>query len=139
MLSNRSAADLIEPDGKDHEPDAHVFGNDVGELRKDFANQWDRVCTSAKITDLNFHDLRREFASRLLESGVVPLHETSEWLGHADIQTTSIYLRTKRASLMQAVERLERVAGRAPVASKRSKSRAPSLQKERGGTSLTVN
>jgi len=57
------------PDGTEHGSPRTCFGNEVGEPRKDFQNQWGRVCTTAKIEGLHFHDLRREFASRLLESG----------------------------------------------------------------------
>jgi integrase len=125
------------PDGTEHGPDAYVFGNAVGEPRKQFPKtQWGRVCTAAKIEGLHFHDLRREFASRLLESGVVPLHEISAWLGHADIQTTSIYLRITSASLMQAVERLERVSATKP---KKAKPRRPPTPRPHGGASVTVN
>jgi integrase len=126
------------PDGEEHKPDAYVFGNEAGEPRKDFSSLWGRICESGKITDLHFHDLRREFASRLLESGVVPLHEISAWLGHADIQTTSIYLRTTQASLMQAVERLERTHEQMPPA-KKAKARRPPSSARSNSTSVTVN
>ena len=127
--------------GREHGPDAYVFGNEVGEPRKDFGNQWGRIRTTAKIEDLHFHDLRREFASRLLESGVVPLHEISAWLGHADIQTTSIYLRITSTSLMQAVERLERVSQpKPPKPTRKGKARRPpSTPRPHGGASVTVN
>jgi len=55
------------PNGREYKADAYVFGNEVGEPRKDFSNIWGRVCDLAKITDLHFHDLRREAASRWLE------------------------------------------------------------------------
>ena len=127
------------PNGTEHKPDAYVFGNEVGEPRNSFKGHWWRVCEAAGIEDLHFHDLRREFASRLLESGVVPLHEISEWLGHANIQTTSIYLRTKRASLMQAVERLERAAETPTSKPKRSKAHPRSTSRANGGASYTIN
>jgi len=46
-----------------------VFGNEVGERVGRVMTAWRAACRRAKITDLHFHDLRREFASRLLESG----------------------------------------------------------------------
>jgi integrase len=63
---------------------------------------WDNTCRRAKIKDLNIHDLRREFGSRLLESGA-GIHDVSYWLGHTNVATTSQYLKT-------TVERLQRVA-----------------------------
>ena len=46
-----------------------MFGNEVGERVGRVMTAWRAECRRAKITDLHFHDLRREFASRLLESG----------------------------------------------------------------------
>jgi integrase len=135
------------PDGKEHGPDAYVFGNSVGEVRKDIKTQWHRVLTAAKITNLRFHDLRREAASRWLESGVVPLHEISAWLGHADIKTTSIYLRAKSTGVMHAADRLEQFREEqerqkkrdAKNAKRRSRRRPPTSAPTSGGASYTIN
>jgi integrase len=123
-----------------------VFGNEVGEPRKDFGDRWSRICEAAKITDLHFHDLRREAASRWLESGVVPLHEISAWLGHADIQTTAIYLRITQTSLLHAADRLERFREeqaqpkkRAGKKAKRRSRRPPTSTPPSGGTIYTIN
>lgn len=90
------------PDGQEHAPDHYVFGNEVGERIKRVRHAWDNTCKRAKIEDLNIHDLRREFGSRLLESGA-GIHDVSYWLGHTNVATTSQYLKT-------TVERLQRVA-----------------------------
>ena len=51
--------------------------NDVGEPIKRIKTAWRATCRRADIQDLHFHDLRREFASRLLEElGSVPGAET---------------------------------------------------------------
>jgi site-specific recombinase XerC len=42
----------------------------------------------ANIRDLHFHDLRREFASRLPESSD-GLHDVQWFLGHANVTQTS--------------------------------------------------
>ena len=73
---------------------------------------------AANIAGLRFHDLRRTAASRWLESGVVPLHEISAWLGHTDIKTTSIYLRK---------------------AKRQSRRRPPTSAPTSGGASYSVN
>jgi integrase len=135
------------PDGTEHGPDAYVFGNAVGEPRKVFPKtQWRCVLTAAKIEDLHFHDLRRECASRWLESGVVSLHEISAWLGHTDIKTTSIYLRITQASLPQAADRLERFheeqerqKKQEEKKAKRPRRRPPTPSRPSGGTSVTIN
>jgi integrase len=90
------------PDGEPHAADRYPFGNEVGERIKRVRRAWDATCRRAGIEDLNIHDLRREFGSRLLESGAA-LHDVSYWLGHTNVSTTSQYLRT-------TVERLRRAA-----------------------------
>lgn len=55
--------------------------------------------------DLHFHDLRREGASRWLESGVVSLAQIQAWLGHANISQTSTYLRVAISDADNAMAR----------------------------------
>jgi integrase len=94
------------PDGVDFPPGAYVFGNAVGERVKDARRPWERLRQAVGLADLHLHDLRREFACRLRESGA-PDHEVAAWLGHANISTTSTYLRTNRTSMQHALKRFE--------------------------------
>jgi site-specific recombinase XerD len=55
---------------------------------------------------LHLHDIRREFACQLLESGAA-LHDVKTFLGHADIGTTSRYLQSAPMRLEQALSRME--------------------------------
>ena len=80
--------------------------NEVGERFGSIRTTWRATCHRAKIADLRFHDLRREFASRLLESGA-PQHVVRDFLGHANITTTSRYLATTPTMLEHAVHRFE--------------------------------
>jgi integrase len=100
-------------DGQLLGPGTYVFGSETGERRKDFHCAWVAACEAAKVPKddagrftLHFHDLRREFASRLLESGAT-LAEVQAALGHANITMTSRYLGTSDAGLQKAFERLE--------------------------------
>ena len=68
---------------------------------------WERFCAAVGITNLHLHDLRREFACRLRETGA-PDHEVADWLGHANISTTSTYLKMNRVSLQKAAKRFDR-------------------------------
>ena len=61
----------------------------------------------AHIKGLHFHDLRREFGSRLRETPGMSDHEVRDWLGHANITTTSRYLSTTRVGLQQALHKFE--------------------------------
>lgn len=105
-----------DPAGELHKPTAFVFGNDVGEEVTSVRTAWEKACTAAQVTDLHFHDLRREFACRLLESSA-DLHDVRDFLGHANITTTSAYLASSPVRLARAMERLDALdAAAAPAA-----------------------
>ena len=53
--------------GKELPATAHVFGDACGEPVTTIRAQWEKACQAAGIRGLHFHDLRREFACRLLE------------------------------------------------------------------------
>jgi hypothetical protein len=92
--------------GEELPPQAYVFGNDVGERVASVKTAWRAACARAGITGLRFHDLRREFACRLLESRC-ELHDVRDFLGHANIATTSRYLRSTSLRLERALTLLE--------------------------------
>lgn len=116
------------PDGKEQPPSAYVFGNEAGERVTTIRRQWEDAVllahghtptrTRGKLTaeshaayhavDLHVHDLRREFACSLLESGAA-LHDVQAFLGHANITTTSRYLQSAPVRLEQALTRMEAV------------------------------
>ena len=98
-----------DPTGQLLPPDAYVFGNAVGERLTSIKTAWRNTCRRAGIEDLHFHDLRREFACRLLESRA-DLHDVRDFLGHANITTTSRYVRSTPVRLAQALERMEAAA-----------------------------
>jgi integrase len=98
------------PDGKEHAPDAYVFGNEVGEPVKCIKTAWSLACQRAKITDLHFHDLRRECGSRWHEAGV-PLAQIQAWLGHTTLTQTSTYLNITDAGADEWMRRLESAPG----------------------------
>src|SRR5881227_4209506 len=59
-----------------------------------------------RAINLHWHDLRHEYASRLVERGV-PLAQVRDLLGHASILTTERYDNQKLEALQAAAERLE--------------------------------
>lgn len=105
-LKAELAMRLTGPDGQEHGPDAYVFGNECGERVVSIRTAWEHTCKRAGISGLHFHDLRREFASRLLESRA-DLHDVQMFLGHAAITTTSRYLQSSPIRLEQALARLD--------------------------------
>jgi integrase len=67
-------------------------------------------CRAAlRAINLHFHDLRRQFACTLLESSA-DLHDVRDFLGHANITTTSRYLASSPVRLEKALARLEEAA-----------------------------
>ena len=85
----------IDPAGHLHHHDAFVFGDKIGRRVADPKKAWAKCGRLTGVTDLTFHDLRHEAASRLLEAGW-PLQAVQAMLGHADAKTTSIYTNTTR-------------------------------------------
>lgn len=81
----------IDADGVERPVDYHNWRRDV----------WYRVTAAAKVNRrsdakvapgrLHFHDLRHTFGSRLAAAGV-PRSEIAEVMGHADEETTAIYI-----------------------------------------------
>ena len=103
------------PDGKAFGPEAYVFGNAVGEKINSVKKAWAGTCRRAGISGLQIRDLRREFASRLRESGASD-HDVRDFLGHANITTTSRYLASTPLRLEQALANLEARNRRTSVA-----------------------
>jgi integrase len=105
----RSALEL-----QDDEPlpgSLYVFGNELGQRHGAIKTAWRLACERAHLTDLHFHDLRREAGSRWMESGV-PLGTIQRWLGHSNIAQTSVYLATTTAGEHDAMRRFEERIGR---------------------------
>src|SRR6059036_2618864 len=67
---------------------------------------WELARKRAKLTDVRFHDLRSEYASRLVEEGV-PLSQVRDLLGHCSIVVTERYDRQVLESLKTAAATLD--------------------------------
>ena len=113
-----------------HKPDnVPVFSNEAGEPLRSFKKGWVVAVLKAhgaephwkktsykdltadyqrrfREINLHWHDLRHEYASRLVGRGV-PLAQVRDLLGHASIVTTERYDNQKLEALQVAVQRLE--------------------------------
>jgi len=94
------------PDGTRLGPGAYVFGNEVGERIGSVKKAWPESLAAYRAINLHFHDLRREFGSRVLESGS-SLIEARDLLGQSNISQTSTYLQSTTKALGLASERKE--------------------------------
>ena len=117
------------PDGTAFGPEAFVFGNGVGEKINSVKTAWAGTCRRAGISGLQTRDLRREFASRLRESGASD-HDVWDFLGHANITTTSRYLASTPLRLEQALANLE--AGHSLTSITRTTDRSGGSRDTRG-------
>jgi integrase len=103
----------LQADGTKKPPDALVFSDKAGEPLGRFRTAWITAVLKAhgckpewkahgwtaltpacldefRRINLHWHDLRHEYASRLVERGV-PLPQVRDLLGHASIVTTERY------------------------------------------------
>ena len=81
-----------------------VFPSEVtGNRMTDIKRSWATLVKRAEVTDFRFHDLRHDFASRLVLAGV-PLIEVRDLLGHSSIEMTQRYAHVNPEKLRSAVE-----------------------------------
>jgi integrase len=84
-----------------------VFPNpETGKHFTHIKKSWGTVVYSAKVDDFRFHDLRHDFASRLVQSGQ-NLYEVQRLLGHSSIELTQRYAHVDDQQLKNAVNKLD--------------------------------
>lgn len=81
----------------------YVFPGQSGERLDNAKSAWLNLLERAAITDFRWHDMRHDFASRLVMAGV-PLNTVRELLGHADIKMTLRYAHLAPGTKAAAVE-----------------------------------
>jgi integrase len=59
--------------------------------RSKVTRRFQAACAAAGVPVITFHELRHTFATRMAATGA-PLRKLQDWLGHADIKTTQIYM-----------------------------------------------
>ncbi len=101
LLEERGGAD-----GAEGVPgDAYVFLSERGTpyTPDSVSRGFKRACGRVGITDLHFHDLRHDFATRLRRSGV-GIDAIAHLLGHAEITTSARYAHVETKLLREAIE-----------------------------------
>ena len=90
-----------------------VFPSPVtGERLDNITSAWEKLLQRAQLEDFRFHDLRHDFASRLVMHGV-DLYTVKELLGHSTIQMTERYSHLAPEAKQAAIAVLDEM-GNAP-------------------------
>lgn len=81
----------------------YVFPSQQGGRLEGVKTSWLKLLERAKIEGFRWHDMRHDFASRLVMAGV-PLNTVRDLLGHADIKMTLRYAHLAPGTKAAAVE-----------------------------------
>ena len=100
---NRSAVATLAQWKEQSAGGSYVFQAKGGDALTNVKSSWRSVVKAARLTSFRFHDLRHDFASKLVMAGV-PLNTVRDLLGHGDLQTTLRYAHLAPDHKADAVE-----------------------------------
>ena len=100
---NREAGAVLKGWREVCDPSAvRVFPGRAGGRMDNVRRSWGAVLDAAGLEDFRWHDLRHDFASRLVMGGV-PLNTVRDLLGHADVKMTLRYAHLAPGHMLDAV------------------------------------
>lgn len=102
---NKETFGVLEDWKKQVGKSRYVFPSQAGGRLEDVKSAWLNLLERAKIEGFRWHDMRHDFASRLVMAGV-PLNTVRDLLGHADIKMTLRYAHLAPGTKAAAVELL---------------------------------
>lgn len=102
---NKETIATLEGWKKQSAKTGYVFPSQAGGRLEDVKSAWFNLLERAKIEGFRWHDMRHDFASRLVMAGV-PLNTVRDLLGHADIKMTLRYAHLAPGTKAAAVERI---------------------------------
>ncbi len=100
---NKETIGVLEAWKKQVSKSAYVFPGQGGGRFEDVKSAWLKLLERAQIDGFRWHDMRHDFASRLVMAGV-PLNTVRDLLGHADIKMTLRYAHLAPGTKAAAVE-----------------------------------
>ncbi|WP_421534690.1 phage integrase [Pseudomonas marginalis] len=102
---NKETIGVLEAWKKQVSKSPYVFPGQGGGRFEDVKSAWLKLLERAPIDGFRWHDMRHDFASRLVMAGV-PLNTVRDLLGHADIKMTLRYAHLAPGTKAAAVELL---------------------------------
>lgn len=100
---NKETVGVLEAWKKQVNKSPYVFPGQGGGRFEDVKSAWLKLLERAQIDGFRWHDMRHDFASRLVMAGV-PLNTVRDLLGHADIKMTLRYAHLAPGTKAAAVE-----------------------------------
>ncbi|WP_421560751.1 MULTISPECIES: phage integrase [unclassified Pseudomonas] len=100
---NKETVGVLEAWKQQVSKSAYVFPGQGGGRFEDVKSAWLKLLERAQIDGFRWHDMRHDFASRLVMAGV-PLNTVRDLLGHADIKMTLRYAHLAPGTKAAAVE-----------------------------------
>ncbi|USV99885.1 site-specific integrase [Pseudomonas pergaminensis] len=100
---NKETIGVLEAWKKQGSKSPYVFPGQGGGRFEDVKSAWLKLLERAQIDEFRWHDMRHDFASRLVMAGV-PLNTVRDLLGHADIKMTLRYAHLAPGTKAAAVE-----------------------------------
>jgi integrase len=100
---NKEVASVLGDWKKQARKSRYVFPSESGGRLEDVKSAWIKLLERAQIEAFRWHDMRHDFASRLVMAGV-PLNTVRDLLGHADIKMTLRYAHLAPGTKAAAVE-----------------------------------
>ena len=104
---NREARDVLQNWRTLTTTQGLVFPGKNGQPFDNVKKAWHNLLQRAAIANFRWHDMRHDFASKLVMAGV-PLNTVRELLGHADLTSTLRYAHLAPDHKADAVDRLAR-------------------------------
>ena len=102
---NTEALETLKRWHRQHGGKGLVFPGSNGARMWHINSSWETLMESAKLKNFRFHDLRHDFASKLVMVGV-DLNTVRELLGHGDLKMTLRYAHLSPQKLADAVAKL---------------------------------
>lgn len=100
---NKEVVTVLEEWKKQSGTALYVFPNQEGGRFEDVKSAWLKLLERAKVIGFRWHDMRHDFASRLVMAGI-PLNTVRDLLGHKDIKMTLRYAHLAPGTKAAAVE-----------------------------------